>query len=130
VNYFDIDMTTDITFVGARSLLNRTTISNQFRDFANVLSSNPFTAAATDWHELVRRWGDEGFQVKGLERLMLTDPEEIVARMQAMGLSNTVKAEGGAGVNGGSPPKNVRKSPGRGGNSGGVVASQQAGEVN
>jgi hypothetical protein len=130
VNYFDIDMTTDITFVGARSLLNRAAINNQFRDFANVLSSNPFTAAATDWHALVKRWGDEGFQLKGLELLMLDDPEEIVARMQAMGLSNTVGGnQGGAGVGGGAPAKNVRRSPARGGSSGGVVAAQSAGEA-
>ena len=55
-----------------------------------------------DWHEFVRRYGDEVLDVKGLERLMIKDPDEIVARMQAMGLANTVgpAAKGGAGPDG------------------------------
>ena len=92
VNYFDIDMVSDINFVGARSTLNKSTKGNQFRDFAMMLASNPFTAASVDWHEFVRRYGDEVLDVKGLENLMIRDPEEIVARMQSMGLANTLKA--------------------------------------
>ena len=95
VNYFDIDMTSDINFVGARSTLNKSAKGNQFRDFAMVLASNPFTAASVDWHEFVRRYGDEVLDVKGLENLMIRDPEEIVARMQSMGLANTLKAPQG-----------------------------------
>lgn len=131
VNYFDIDATTDITFVGARSLLGRTAIANQFRDFANIMVSNPLTAASVDWNEFVRRYGDEALHVKGLERLMITDPEEIVARLQAAGLAQTVRppAGGGAGSNGGTPPANIRRSPGRGGSLGGVVAAQSQGEA-
>ena len=125
VSYFDIDATTDISFVGARSLLSRQAKSNQFRDFATVLSSNPLTAASTDWHELVRRWGDEGFDLKGLDKLMITDPEEIVARMQAFGLANTIQP--GAGPGGGAPPKKGRSNPGNGGKTGGNDA-QRAGE--
>jgi hypothetical protein len=34
VNYFDIDAVTDITFVGARSLMSKAGMANQFRDFA------------------------------------------------------------------------------------------------
>ena len=130
VNYFDIDVVSDINFIGARSLLGRQAVSNQFRDFASVLASNPFTMAATDWHELVRRWGDEGFQVKGLERLMITDPEEIVARMQAMGLANTVgPASNGSGPDGNSPQKRNRRNPATGGGRGGVTPTQSAGEA-
>jgi hypothetical protein len=92
VSYLDIDMTSDINFVGARSTLNKSAKGNQFRDFAMMLASNPFTAASVDWHEFVRRYGDEVLDVKGLENLMIRDPEEIVARMQSMGLSNTLKA--------------------------------------
>jgi hypothetical protein len=130
VNYFDIDAVTDISFVGARSLLTRQGKANQFRDFANMLASNPFTAAATDWHAFVERYGDEALDVKGLERLMLQDPEEIVARMQAMGLSNTVApAAGGAGADGNSPNKKSRRSPSTGGRGGGKTATQSAGEA-
>jgi hypothetical protein len=131
VNYFDIDAVTDITFVGARSLLSRQAKSNQFRDFATVLASNPLTAASTDWHALVARWGDEGFDLKGLDQLMLKDPEEIVARMQSMGLPNTVKPAGGggAGPDGGAPPAKGRSNPANGGGRGGLVAAQQAGEA-
>lgn len=130
VSYLDIDSTTDITFVGARSVLTRQAKANQFRDFAMMLSSNPFTAAATDWHELVRRYGDEALDLKGLERLMLTDPEEIVARMQAMGLAQTTgqSIRGGAGAGGGAPSKKGRSSPGNGGRTGGLNASQASGE--
>jgi len=130
VNYFDIDVVTDITFVGARSLLSKQGKANQFRDFASILASNPFTAAATDWHEFVRRWGDEGFDVKGMERIMLQDPEEVVARMQAMGLANTVgPAAGGAGPDGNSPQKSGRKTPASGGGRGGNTPAQSAGEA-
>lgn len=131
VNYFDIDSVSDITFVGARSLLNRTQISSQFRDFANAMLSNPLTAASIDWNKFVERWGDEGFQVKGLEQLMIKDPDEIVARMQAAGLAQTVRPAngGGAGANGGSPSRNLRRTPGRGGNLGGNVPAQSAGEA-
>lgn len=130
VSYFDIDAVTDITFVGARSVLNKQAKGNQFRDFATMLASNPFTAASTDWHELVRRYGDEVLDVKGLERLMLQDPEEIVARMQAMGLAQSVGAQvrGGAGAGGGSPQKKGRSNPGNGGRTGGVTPTQRAGE--
>lgn len=126
VSYFDIDAVTDINFVGARSVISKAGKANQFRDFATMLASNPFTAAATDWHELVRRYGDEALDVKGLERLMITDPEEIVARMQATGLGNTLK--GGAGPGGGSPPKKGRSNPANGGNPGGNSDAQSSGE--
>ena len=127
VNYFDIDAVTDINFVGARSVVSKAGKANQFRDFATMLASNPFTAAATDWHELVRRYGDEALDVKGLERLMITDPEEIVARMQSMGLASTLKG-GGAGADGGSPPKKGRSNTGNGGNTGGINEAQGGGE--
>jgi len=133
VSYFDIDAVTDINFVGARSLLSKAGMANQFRDFANMLASNPFTAAAVDWHEFVRRYGDEVLSVKGLERLMLTDPEEIVARMQAMGLANVAGQSvrgGGAGASGGAPAKKNRRNAGTGGRTGGATASQTAGEAN
>jgi hypothetical protein len=131
VSYFDIDAVTDINFVGARSLISKQGKGNQFRDFMNVLASNPFTAASVDWHEMVRRYGDEALDVKGLERVMITDPEEIVARMQAMGLAQTVGAGsngGGAGPSGGSPQKKTRRTPASGGKKGGKTQSQSAGE--
>ena len=125
VSYFDIDAVTDISFVGARNLLSKSARANQFRDFATMLASNPFTAAATDWHALVKRYGEEALDVKGLEQLMLSDPEEIVARMQAAGLAQTVKpATGGAGA---SPSKKGRSNPGNGGKTGGTGA-QSSGE--
>lgn len=128
VSYFDIDAVSDITFVGARSMLTRSQISNQFRDMATMLASNPFTMASTDWNEFIRRWGDEGFQVKGLENLMLKDPEEIVARMQSLGLANTIKPSGNG--NGAAPPgPKGRSNPANGGGTGGVVPAQQAGEA-
>jgi hypothetical protein len=126
VNYFDIDAVSDLNFVGARSLLSKAGRANQFRDFANVLASNPFTAASVDWHAFVKRYGDEALDVKGLEQLMIQDPEEIVARMQAMGLANTVGPA--AGASGGAPQSKARKSPGNGGNTGGATATQSAGE--
>jgi hypothetical protein len=132
VNYFDIDAVTDINFVGARTVLNKAGIGNQFRDFANVLASNPFTAAAVDWHEFVRRYGDEVLDVKGLEQLMIQDPNEIVARMQAMGLANTVGPAsngGGAGPDGNAPRKNPRRGPATGGRKGGNTPAQSAGEA-
>jgi len=129
VSYFDIDAVTDISFVGARNLLSKSARANQFRDFATMLASNPFTAAATDWHALVKRYGEEALDVKGLEQLMLQDPEEIVARMQAMGLAQTVRpAQGGAGAGGGSPAKKGRSNPGNGGKTGGAAPAQSSGE--
>lgn len=131
VSYWDIDMVSDITFVGARTLLDRAGKANQFRDFANMLASNPFTAAATDWHEFVRRYGDEALDVKGLEQVLLNDPEEIVARLQAMGLAQTTGQQiqgGGAGQGGGAPQSRSRRSPGAGGKTGGKTRTQSAGE--
>jgi len=129
VSYFDIDSVTDINFIGARSLLSKAGKANQFRDFASVMASIPIVAASVDWHEFIRRWGDEALDVKGLERIMIKDPEEIVARLQAMGLANTVQpGRGGGGANGGSPQKATRKNPGNGGKTGGAVSAQTAGE--
>lgn len=131
VSYFDIDAVTDITFVGARSVLNKQAKANQFRDFAQLMLSNPLTAASMDWHSFAARYGDEVLDVKGLERLMITDPEEIVARLQAMGLGQTVGPQvkgGGAGAGGGSPNKKGRATPGNGGRTGGVTPTQAAGE--
>jgi hypothetical protein len=128
VNYFDIDAVSDITFMGARSLLSKQGKANQFRDFANTLASNPFVAASVDWHEFIRRWGDEGFDVKGMERIMLTDPDEIVARMQAMGLSNTVGPAAGSGADGNAPQSKSRRTPSTGGGTGGNTPTQSAGE--
>ena len=110
VSYADIDSVTDINFIGARSLLTRQGKANQFRDFATMLASNPFTAAATDWHKLVSRYGDEALDLKGLGDLLLKDPEEIVARMQAAGLGNTVGPSAGGGAQGGgsAPAKSSR----------------------
>lgn len=130
VSYFDIDATTDLNFVGARSMLTKQQASNDFRDFATVMLSNPLTAASVDWNEYVRRWGDEGFRVKGLERIMIQDPEEIVARLQAFGLANTIKAPdgGGAGAGGGAPGKKGRSTPANGGGRGANTPAQGAGE--
>jgi hypothetical protein len=128
VSYFDIDATNDITFVGARSLLSKASRGNQFRDFISVLASNPITLASADWHEVVRRYGDEVLDVKGLEQLMIRDPEEIVARMQAMGLAQTVGPASGAGAGGGAPSSKSRRNPGSGGATGGVTPTQSAGE--
>lgn len=131
VSYFDIDAVTDINFVGARLLLSKSAKANQFRDFALMLSSNPLTAASTDWHALVKRYGEEAMDLKGLDQLMLKDPNEIVARMQAMGLANTVKAgpgAGGPGPTGGAPQSKVRSFPGNGGGLGAANPFQAAGE--
>jgi hypothetical protein len=131
VNYYDIDAVSDITFVGARSLISKQGKGNQFRDFMNVLASNPFTAASVDWHEMVRRYGDEVLDVKGLEQLMIRDPEEIVARMQAMGLAQLPgqSVQGGAGPTGGAPQAKTRRTPTTGGKKGGNTAAQSAGEA-
>jgi hypothetical protein len=120
VKYFDIDATTDVNFVGARTVLNKQGMASNFRDYVSLLASNPFTAAATDWHELARRYGDEVLDVRGLERLMIQDPDEIVARMQAMGLANTI-----GGNAGGSAP--AKKGP-SGGKTGGNTPAQSAGK--
>lgn len=138
VSYYDIDCVYDINMVGARLLLNKQAKANQFRDFAMMISSNPFTAAAMDWHSFVGRYGDEAMDVKGLEQLMIKDPMEIVARMQAAGLANTIgqpkpapapMGEGGAGPSGGAPQRKVRSFPGNGGGTGGSSPSQTAGEA-
>lgn len=131
VKYFDIDAVNDIHFVGARSTMSKAAKGNQFRDFMMVLASNPFTAASVDWHEFVRRYGDEVLDVKGLEQLMIRDPEEIVARMQTMGLANTVgpSTKGGAGPGGGAPPPAGRSSPVTGGGLGALNPAQGAGEM-
>ena len=132
VNYFDIDAVTDITFVGARSVLNKQAKASQFRDFAQLMLSNPLTAASMDWDGFVRRYGDEVLDVKGLEQLMIKDPDEIVARMMAMGLGNVAGQQvrgGGAGPGGGSPSEKGRATPGNGGGKGGVTQSQNAGEA-
>ena len=131
VNYFDIDAVTDINFVGARSLLSKQGKSNAFRDFTQMILSNPFTAAAMDWHGFIARFGDEVFDVKGLEQFMITDPDEVVARMQAAGLANTVQpaSNGGAGSSGGSPQAKTRRTPSSGGKSGGNTSAQSAGEA-
>ena len=130
VSYFDIDATSDISFVGARNILGRSAKANQFRDFATMMLSNPLTAASMDWNKFVARYGDEALDVRGLEMLMIDDPEEIVSRMMAMGLGQTVGPQvgGGKGGGAGSPSKKGRSNPANGGNRGGVVASQAAGE--
>jgi len=132
VSYADIDMVTDINFIGARSVLNKAGRANQFRDFAQMVSSNPFTAAAMDWHAFIQRYGDEAMDVRGLEQLMLKDPEEVVARMQAMGLANTVapqvQGSKGAPPGQGSPAAKSRTNPGTGGRSGGNTPAQNSGE--
>lgn len=130
VSYFDIDAVTDITFMGARSLLNKQGKANNFRDFTTMILSNPFTAAAFDWHGFVGRYGDEALDIKGLEQFMIKDPEEIVARMQAAGLSNTIQPgrNGGAGPDGGSPQRKGRSNPASGGGTGGITPTQSAGE--
>ncbi len=119
VNYFDIDMVTDINFVGARNVLTKGQKANQMRDFLQLILSHPLTAAALDIHEYARRFGDEAMDVRGLEKLMITDPEEIVSRLQAMGLANTVA------------PTSPQASQGRstGGGSSATTATQAAGET-
>ena len=121
---------TDINFVGARSVLNKTAKANQFRDFATLILSNPLTAASMDWHSFVARYGDEVLDVRGLEQLMIKDPEEIVARMQAMGLAQTVRpASGGAGPGGGAPSRKGRSNPANGGGTGAAIPAQGSGEI-
>lgn len=130
VSFFDIDSTGDITFCGARMLLSRQGRANQFRDFAQLILSNPLTAAMMDWHAFVQRYGDEALDVRGLEALMINDPEEIVARLMAQGMANLPgKAVGndggGEGPGGGAPPEKQRMNTGNGGKTGGPPGSTE-----
>jgi len=130
VSYFDIDAVTDITFIGARKALSRQAKASEFRDFAVLMASNPLTAASIDWEALAKRYGEEGMDLKGMDQLFIKDPEEIVARMQAAGLANTIRSPSGAGAGptGGAPPPKGRRTPASGGGVGPAFPSQMAGE--
>ena len=133
VSFYDIDSTSDLTFIGARQSLSKAAKASQFRDFATMMLSNPLTAASMDWDGFVRRYGDEAMDIRGLEQLMLSDPEEILARMQAMGMTQAVGpqvsgAGGGAGK-GTTPSKKGRSNPANGGGRGSSIPAQGSGEV-
>jgi len=110
ISFFDIDADYDLNYVGARQALGRPQKANQFRDFVQLMLSNSLTAASLDINELVRRYADEAVDIKGLEQMVIKDPDEIVARLQAAGLSGPLQT----------PPSRQ----------GGVTPSQNAGEPN
>ena len=96
VNFFDIDAVTDIQFIGARSALSKAQKGNQLRDFVAILFSHPVMAAHIDFEGFIKVYQDEALDIKGLERILIKDPEEVVARLQAMSLTSG----GGAGTPG------------------------------
>lgn len=94
IRFMDVDGDYDIHFVGARHAQNRVSKANDFRAFVELILSNNFVAAQVDVMELVRRFADEALDVRGLESMVIQNPDEALARMQAMGLMRT----GPAGV--------------------------------
>ena len=87
ISFFDIEPDFDIAFVGARHIQSKSAKANDMLTFFQAALSNPITSAQLDFFEFVRRLGDEALDIKGLESLVNTNPEEAIAKLQAMGLA-------------------------------------------
>lgn len=100
ITFMDIDGDYSINFVGARLTASKPVKANQFRDFLQLMLSNPLTAASLDVVKLVKRYADEALDVKGLEELIIEDPNEVVARLQAAGISGPIQGNGSGPIGG------------------------------
>lgn len=108
IAFSDIDLDYDVTFVGARLSLSKQAKANVLRDFAQVMLSNPLTAASFDALEFAKMYADHAADIRGLDRLIITDPEELAAKIQLAGQKGIIGGGAGgtapAGTEGEMPP--------------------------
>ena len=97
VGFWDIDGKYDINFVGARQALSKAQRSTAFKELVQAASMNPMFAAQFNFDEYVLRLADEVLDIKGANDLIQTDPEEVIARLQAMGIKGPISGGGTAG---------------------------------
>ena len=102
ISFFDIDGDYDLNFVGARQAITKQQKSNDFKEFIGFLVQTPLGQASLDLEAAVRWFADNALNTRGLEDLIIQDPNEIVARMQVMGMNGPL----GVGKNqvGSAPP--------------------------
>ena len=93
--FTDIDGRFDLHFTGARRALTKGTKANQARDFFTMMMSNPLTASSLDVLGFVKWYQDECLEVRGMDRFIITDQDEVLARMQAMGVNGPIQGQGG-----------------------------------
>ena len=97
IGFWDIDGKFDVNFVGARQALSKAQRSTAFKELVQAASMNPMFAAQFNFDEYVLRLADEVLDIKGANELIQTDPEEVIARLQAMGIKGPI---GGGGTGG------------------------------
>lgn len=103
IGFWDIDGTYDISFVGARQALSKGQRSTAFKELVQAASMNPMFAAQFNFDEYVLRLADEVLDIKGAQELIQTDPDEVIARLQAMGIKGPLSGGGTAGKMGEEP---------------------------
>jgi hypothetical protein len=101
VSFFDIDGEYDIKFTGARQALSKATKAGQMEKFAAMMMSNPLGAASFNLLEFANIYQDEALDVRGLDRCIIQDQEEVLARLQAAGVNGPIEGPGGGGTAGG-----------------------------
>lgn len=104
VGFWDISGQFDVSFVGARQALSKAQRSTAFKELVQAASMNPMFAAQFNFDEYVLRLADEVLDIKGANELIQTDPEEVIARLQAMGIKGPIGGGGTAGKMGESGP--------------------------
>lgn len=82
-----IDGEFDIQFVGARMSQSKQAKAQQLIQYADVVTRTPIGAASFDYIKHAQMLGDLGFDMKGLESLIISDPNEVIARLQAAGIN-------------------------------------------
>lgn len=95
VDFFDIDGEYDIKFTGARQALSKATKANQMRDFGQLMMSNPIGQASFDFLKFATMYQDEALDVRGLDQCIITDQNEVLARLQAAGVGGPIQGGGG-----------------------------------
>jgi hypothetical protein len=85
IAFHEIDQDFDIQFVGASSAITQQQKASDFKEFIQLLMLSPLGAASIDFEKASRWFSNNALHAKGLEDLIITDPMEVLARIQASG---------------------------------------------
>ncbi len=86
VQFADLDADFDFTFVGARHAVSRQKNAADFMQFLQILMSNPMGAAQVNIGAAAQWFSDHASEARGLMDIIEKDPNEVIAKMQVMGI--------------------------------------------
>ena len=98
VSFMAIDGDYDVQFVGYRKALSKATKANDANRFFALMLQDPRIAASVNVLEFAKWYADECLEVKGMDRFIIQDQDEVLANLQVSRLRGPLEAAPGGGT--------------------------------